>query len=216
MNTSIAILASFIIILLTGTVWIIFRIYSKRLSRMNEELQDIKVMLNELPKNTSLEEYMFAQDQRLSDIGEKLDAHTDTEWLQQYIKDQANQIIAVISTHDEPRNIGVTRVEHEKSLQITNGLLERVLWSLRFDEEKYVENTDKYRDRLGKKGKKNINKDTNSANAGKDKDDNISMKSIMTDSDDSYGAMLNYMQQTGKSGTEALHALESARLMRNR
>lgn len=36
------------------------------------------------------------------------------------------------------------------------------------------------------------------------------MKSILNESDDSYGATLEYMQQTGKSGADALQALETA------
>ena len=203
-------------VMVIGFVWVMVRAYSLRLARIDEELRAIMVMLSEMPKENSIKDYIFAQDQRLRDIGEKLATHAATDELQQYIQDQANQIIAIISTQDESRKSGLTRADLEISLQITNELLERVLWSLRFDEDKYVENTDTNRGRPEQQEKKNINIDTKSAKVGKDKDGNISMKSILNDSDDSYGAMLKYMQQSGKSGTEALHALEAARVMRNR
>ena len=57
--------------------------------------------------------------------------------------------------------------------------------------------------------------DTQNANASKDEDDHISMKHLLDESNDNYGAMLKYMQQSGKSGADALQALEAARAMRN-
>ena len=99
-------------------------------------------MLSEIPKENSLKEYMFAQDQRLCDIREKLDTDESTNTLQQYIQDQANQIVAIISTQEETRKEVITKAELELSLQITNELLEKVLWSLRFDEDKYVEDAE--------------------------------------------------------------------------
>jgi len=203
-------------IIVIGFIWAMVRIYSLRLSRIDEELRAITVMLSEMPKENSIKDYMYAQDQRLRDIGEKLATYAATDVLQQYIQDQANQIIAIISTQDESRKPGVTRADLEMSLQITNELLERVLWSLRFDEDKYVESTAANSSRPEEQGKKNINIDTKRAKDSKDENGNISMKSILNDGDDGYGAILKYMQQSGKSGTEALRALEAAKVMRNR
>ena len=41
------------------------------------------------------------------------------------------------------------------------------------------------------------------------------MTSILNNNNDNYGAMLEYMQHSGKSGSEALHALEFARRLRS-
>lgn len=217
MNGSvIVLLATSLLIIVSGFAWVMLRHYSQRLSRVDEELQAIKVMLSEMPKEDSIKDYMFAQDQLLRDIVEKLGTHTETDVLQQYIQDQANQIIATISTHDESRKSGITRADLETSLQRTNELLERVLWSLRFDEDKYAENTEIIADRPGKQGKTDSGMDAQGTKAGNDGDDNVSIQSILDDSDDSYSAMLHYMEKSGKSGVEALHALKTARLMRNR
>lgn len=217
MNGSvIVLLATSLLIIVSGFAWVMLRHYSQRLSRVDEELQAIKVMLSEMPKEDSIKDYMFAQDQLLREIVEKLGTHTETDVLQQYIQDQANQIIATISTHDESRKSGITRADLETSLQRTNELLERVLWSLRFDEDKYAENTEIIADRPGKQGKTDSGMDAQGTKAGNDGDDNVSIQSILDDSDDSYSAMLHYMEKSGKSGVEALHALKTARLMRNR
>lgn len=209
-------LATVLLIMASGFTWVILRRYSQRLSRIDDGLREITIMLNEVPKETGLKEYMFAQDQQLHAIGEQLNTHPDTDLLQQYMQDQTTQILAVISTLDEGRKSGVTKADLEITLRVTNELLERVLWSLRFDEDKYVVNTDTNRDRPEEQGKKNINIDMKSAEAGKDKDDHISMNSILNDSDDSYDAMLKYMHKSGKSGAEALQALDAAKFMRNR
>jgi hypothetical protein len=62
-------------------------------------------------------------------------------------------------------------------------------------------------------GKKNTHMDAKSAKADEGKDGHASMKSILGVSNDNYGAMLEYMKQSGKSGTEALQALEAAKVM---
>lgn len=217
MNSSIILLlAASLLIIVSGFAWVVLRRYSQRLSRIDEELRAITVLLSELPKETGLKDYFFAQDQRLCDIGEQLKTHPDTDLLQQYMQDQTTQILAVISTLEEGRRSGVSKADLENSLQVISRLLERVLWSLRFDEEKYVENTDTSRGSPEKQGNRNINIDTKSGKVGNDKDDDTSMKSILNDSDDDYGAMLKYMQQSGNSGAQALQALEAAKLMRNR
>lgn len=204
-----------LLIIVSGFVCIMLIRYSQRLSRIDSELREITVMLSEIPKENSLKEYMFAQDQRLCDIREKLDTDESTNTLQQYIQDQANQIIAIISTHEETRKEVITKAELELSLQITNELLEKVLWALRFDEDKYVEDAETKRACTEEQEENNFELDTQNANASKDEDDHISMKHLLDESDDNYGAMLKYMQQSGKSGADALQALESARAMRN-
>jgi hypothetical protein len=214
MNSSaILLLAISLLIIVSGFAWVMLRHYSQHLSRIDEELRAIKVLLSEIPKETSIRDYIFAQDRRLCDIREKLDTYSGTDVLQQHIQDQANQIIAFITTQEESKKSGVTKADLEVSLQRTNALLEKVLWSLRFDEDKYVEDTDTKSDSHEEQGKKNIQIDTKSANAGKGKDDHASMKSILDVSNDNYGAMLEYMKQSGKSGTEALQALKAAKVM---
>lgn len=204
-----------LLIILSGFVCIMLIRYSQRLSRIDSELREITVMLSEIPKENSLKEYMFAQDQRLCDIREKLDTDESTNTLQQYIQDQANQIVAIISTQEETRKEVITKAELELSLQITNELLEKVLWSLRFDEDKYVEDAETKRACTEEQEENNPELDTQNANASKDEDDHISMKHLLDESNDNYGAMLKYMQQSGKSGADALQALEAARAMRN-
>jgi hypothetical protein len=207
-SSMILLLALFVLILVSGFAWVLLR----RMSLINDELRTITVRLHEMPKEISVRDYFYAQDRQLFDIREKLDAYPVTDELQQYIQDQANQIIAVISTHDEARKSGVTKADLEVSMQMTNQLLEKVLWSLRFDQEKYLEETDRTdRDSSGREGDQKTKIDTKNNKASEDKDDAISMKSILNDSTDSYHAMLTYMQKTGESGVDALQALESTR-----
>ena len=217
MNSSdIFLLATSLLVFVSVFALIMLRRYSQRLTRIDEELREITTMLSQMPKENSIRDYMFAQDQRLVEIRKKLESYPGTDVLQQYIQDQANQIIAIISTQEESRSSVVTRADLEVSLQLTNELLEKVLWSLRFDVDKYDEDTDTSRDSPEKQPQKNINTATKHAKVGKAMDDQISMKSILEENSDSYGAMLKYMQLSGKSGTEALQALEAARVMRNR
>jgi hypothetical protein len=214
--SAILLLETSLLIIVSGFAWIMLIRYSQRLSRIDEVLRDITALLSEMPKENSIKDYMFAQDQRLCDVREKLDTYSSTNELQQYIQDQANQIIAIISTHDETRNEVITKADLEVSLQITNELLEKVLWSLRFDENKFVEDAETNKGSFEGQGEKNITIDTKIANVSKNMDDRISIKHILDDSNNSYGAMLKYMQQTGKSGIDVLQELETAKVMRNR
>ena len=201
-------------IIFIGSAWIMVRIYSSRLSRVEGELRAITVLLSEMPKEISLKSYMFAQDQRLQGIEEKLDAHPVTDELQQYIQDQANQIIAVISTHDEDRKSVITKADLEISLQVTNELLERVLWSLRFDEEKYVDRTEVKSNIHKNQDKRNNGKSNTHSELRKEINDKVSINDILENCDNDYDAMLKYMQQSGKSGVEAQQALKAAKTMR--
>ena len=207
--------ATLLFILLTGVVWVIVRIYGLRLSRIDEELRTIIVTLNESPKETDLKEYMFAQDQRLLGIGNKLDAYADTDVLQQYIQDQANQVIAFISTHSDDGKSRITKDDLKNTLQVTNELLERVLWSLRFDEDKYVDQTEANKSISNNQDNKNISKSNAHSEIRKDVNDKVSMKDILESCDDDYDAMLKYMKQSGKSGVEAQQALKAVKIMRS-
>jgi len=211
-NLTVVVLVALFLILLTGIAWVTVRTYSQRLSRIDNELRSITEMLSETPKETSLKDYMFAQDQRLRSIGEKLDSHPDTDVLQQYIQDQANQIIAVISTHDDSSK-SITKADLEITLQVTNDLLERVLWSLRFDEDKYADRTEANKSISNNQGNKNISKSNAHSEIRQEITDKVSMKNILENCDDGYDAMLKYMQQSGKSGVEAQQALKSAKTM---
>ena len=209
------VLVTLLFILLTGVVWVIVRIYGLRLSRIDEELRTIIVTLNESPKETDLKEYMFAQDQRLLGIGNKLDAYADTDVLQQYIQDQANQVIAFISTHSDDGKSRITKDDLKNTLQVTNELLERVLWSLRFDEDKYVDQTEANKSISNNQDNKNISKSNAHSEIRKEITDKVSMKNILEKCDNGYDAMLKYMQQSGKSGVEAQQALKAVKIMRS-
>jgi len=211
-SLDIMLLATSLLIIASGLAWVMLRGYGQRLSRIEEELRATTVMLSEIPKESSLKDYMFAQDQRLLSIGEKLDTYPANDELQQYIQDQANQIIAVISTHDDPSK-SITKADLEVTLQVTNDLLERVLWSLRFDEDKYVDRTEANKSISNKQGNKNTSKSNAHSEIRKEITDKVSMKNILENCDDGYDAILKYMQQTGKSGVEAQQALKTAKTM---
>ena len=73
MNSSVMIvLATALVITVSAVLWVMLHRYGKRLSSIDKELHDILVMLGETPKETSLKEYMFAQDQQLRGIADKL------------------------------------------------------------------------------------------------------------------------------------------------
>jgi len=200
-------------IMVIGIVWVMVRFYSPRLSRIDEELHAITQMLSEMPREMNLQEYIFSQDQRLRSIGEKLDAHPDSALLQQYIQEHTEQLNTIIYMLGEGSKTGLSKADLEDSLRITNDSLEKVLWSLRFDAVKYTEGTTATENKLAESGGakvKSINQ--NSEVPG----DAESMKAILKDNDDSYVAMLKYMQETGEDGSNALHALDTAKRLRNR
>lgn len=213
MNSSaILLLGTSLLIMISGFAWVMLRRYSQRLSRIDEELREITVLLREMPKENSIKDYMFAQDQRLCDIREKLDTYSDTDVLQQHIQDQANQVIAFISTHSDDSKSRITKDDLKISLQVTNGLLERVLWSLRFDEDKYVEHTEENKNISKDQGKIIISELNPQREIRKDIDNNVSMGAILEGGDDDYDAMIKYMQQSGKSVVEAQQALKDAKI----
>lgn len=202
-------LGSMLPIMVIGIVWVLVRQYSSRLSRIDDEIHVITMMLSKLPKESSLQEYMFSQDQRLLNIGEKLDTHADPALLQQYVQEHTQLLNMIISLLGERSKTVLTKADIENSLRVTNNSLEKVLWSLRFDEGKYSESTSAVEIKFAESGKakgKSINK------AG---DDIKSMKTILKSNDNNYDAMLKYMHKTGKDGSNALHALANAENLRS-
>jgi hypothetical protein len=201
---------SMIIIAIIGILSV--RFYNTRLSRIDDELNAIKVMLSEIPKETSLQEYMFSHDQRLCSIGEKLDTHPDPDLLRWYIHEHTEQLGTIISMIEDGCKTGLTKADLDNSLRVINSDLGKVLWSLRFDEVKYAERTAESGSSVAESGKardKHID-DNSSGKVSVFQDDAKSMKAILNDSGDGYDAMLKYMQRTGKSGINALNNLDMA------
>ncbi len=210
-------LGSLLPVMVIGIVWIMLRFYSPRLSRIDEALHAITLMLNEMPREMSLQEYMFNQDQCLRSIGEKLDAHPDAVLLQQYIQEHTQQLNTIIYMLGEGSKTDLSRADLDNSLRVINESLEKVLWSLRFDGDKYAACSTATENKLAESGRDNV-KNINQ-NSEKDREapgDAESMKSILENNNDSYGALLEYMQQTGKDGSNALDTLDAARSIRSR
>ena len=202
-------------IMVIGIVWVMVRYYSPRLSRIDEELHAITHMLSEMPREMNLQEYMFSQDQRLRSIGEKLDAHPDSDLLQQYIQEHTEQLNTIIYMLGESSKKDFTKADLEDSLRITNESLEKVLWSLRFDGDKYAESTAATENKLAEPGREKVKSINKYSEIGLEvPGDAESMKAILEDNDDSYVAMLKFMQQTGEGGSNALHALDTAKRLR--
>lgn len=209
-DSIIFLLGSSLPILVIGIVWIMVHYYSPRLSRIDEELHAISVMLSEMPNEMSLQEYMFSQDQRLRSITERLDAHSDPALLQQQIQELTQQLRQIVSVLEETGRTELTRADIEDSLRVTNDSLEKVLWSMRFDEDKYLESTANAVNASPVSG--NAKVDHLVKHRKKDREapyDAKSMRAILNDSDDRYDAMLKYMKQTGESGSNALQALDT-------
>jgi hypothetical protein len=216
-NSSIFWLGLSSLILVFASIGVLVYLYTQRLSRIDEKLRTIAVTLSEIPKENSLREYMFNHDQRLRSIGEKLDTQPDPDMLQWHIEEHTEQLRTILSKLEDDSKPELTRAELVDALRPTNDSLEKVLWSLRFDESKYTESSPP----TGKRCAESVNKKSNrrknySENDREPEEDTESMKAILTTSNDSYNAMLEYMQRTGKSGINALHALDAAVGMHSR
>lgn len=210
MDSIIFFMGSSLLIMIIGIGWLIVRRHMPHISRVDEELSAIKVMLSEMPKEISLQEYMFSQDQRLRGIGEKLDKNTNPALIQQYSLEHTQLLNTIIAMLAEGSHSALTRADCENLLRVTNDSLGKVLWSLRFDEDRYAESTMATEGKFADSGNakiSHINKQCGKDDA--DRDDARSMKALLNNSDDSYGAMLMYMQQTGKSGSDALEVLDA-------
>jgi hypothetical protein len=180
-----------ILIMVIGIIWVMVHRYRSRLSRIDEELRTITVRLSEMPKETSLQEYMFAQDQRLRSIGEKLDTHPDTALQQHYIQEHSQQLSTIISMLAEGSKSELTKADLNNSLQVTNDSLEKALWSLRFDEDKYAESTAATASEFAESGKATVNvTNKRSENDYKDPANAKTMKAILKINDDRYEAIL--------------------------
>jgi hypothetical protein len=216
-ETIIFLLASLLPITVIGIVWLMVSYYSPRLTRIDEELLTIKQMLSEMPKEMNMQEYMFSQDQHLRSIGEKLDTHPDSDLLQQYIQEHTQQLNTILYMLGEGSKTTLTKTDLENSFQITNDSLEKVLWSLRFDGGKFAESTAKTENKLAESGREQVKSINQNSEKDRDvPDDAESMKAIMKDNDDSYDAILKYMQKTGKGGSNALHTLDTVKHLRSR
>ena len=145
LSSSVFLLGALLLIMvfsIAWLVWLLVRHYSQRLSRIDDELRAITAMLSEMPGEASLQEYMFSQDQRLLSIREKLDTHPDPALMQRYIQEHTEQLNTIIYMLGERSKTDLAKADLVDSLRITNESLEKVLWSLRFDEGKYAqENT---------------------------------------------------------------------------
>lgn len=215
MNSSVIfVVATALFIMVGAFLWGMLHRYGKRQSRIASTLHDISVMLGEMPNETSLREYMFAQDQQLRGIADKLDSGSGTEILQQCIQDQANQVIAFISTHNEDNNSRITKEDLKVSMQRTHELLERVLWSLRFDEDKYLGRVAKNTNTSKNNDKKNAGKSSTQKTVSSNIKNDVAIETFLENGDDDYKAMLEYMKHSGKSGVEAQQALKAAKVMR--
>ena len=212
--TTTMVLESVLLVLLASIMWVFAWRMNKSVTHIDDEIRKITVMISKIPNDSSLKEYMFSHDQRLQGIGERISAFPDSEALQQYIQDQANQVIAFLSTSSEDRNNRITRKDIELSLQATNMLIEKVLWSLRFDEEKYAEQTAANATTPIDHATEKTDKPTEHNDDRKETDDSVSIEAILESEEDDYKAMLKYMELSGKGGVEAQHALKQAKIMR--
>jgi len=205
------------LIVAIGMAWWFIRLYRSRLSRIDEELHAIAAMLSQMPRETSLQETMFHQDQRLRTIEDKLNTLTDPDMHEWHLQENSQQLHTIISMLEDNRKTELTRTDLDNSLQATHDSLKKVLWSLRFDEDKYSESTaaDKIKSvESDKEGIQQIEEfNGNEREAGNTA---RAMKSLINNTDDGYHAMLKYMQRTGKSGINALQALDMAVGVHNR
>jgi hypothetical protein len=216
MTVTLIVLNVSVLVLLAGIMWAMLRLYRPWLSAIEQELRAVAALLGRLPKESGLREQLAAHEQLLRSIGERLHSHADAELLHRYLQDQTNQLLAIVSTVDSPGKPGVTRADIEDSLRLTNQKLERVLWTLRFDEEKFQASAAEIPERTDNRDREVITQDpAGTARARDDGDASMLVKSL-EDGEDSYQAMLDYMRTTGKSGTDALHALEMARVLHGR
>lgn len=219
MTITLVVLNVAVLVLLAGVVWATMRPYRPRLSAIERELGALTGRLDQLPGDSGLREQLSAHERLLRGLGEQLRSHPDAELLHRYLQDHTNQLLAILSTDDSGEKKTLTRTDFEDSLQLTNQKLERVLWALRFDEEKYQQSAEARKDRRQNSRNSGNTNEPDRANAiapACDDRDVALLTNSLNDGGDSYQAMLDYMKTTGKSGADALHALEMARVMHSR
>ena len=124
----------------------------------------------------------------------------------------AQQLRKITSLLEESSKTGLTRADIEDSSQVINDSLEKVLWQMRFDEDKYAESIARTGNGTVKSGNAKVNNIYRQRkNDQKVSDDTKSMKAILKNDDDDYDSIVKYMLQTGKSGINALHVLDEVR-----
>lgn len=138
MDTSLVFLGSIFPVVVLIIVWLKIRSHSPFNSFISNELRTIKVMLTD---ETSLQNYYLTQDKRLGRIEEKLNKLTDLDLLQRHSQEQILQASTIITLLEECQNNGLLKAVLNESFQVTNNSLEKVLWALRFDQDKYAEST---------------------------------------------------------------------------
>jgi len=147
-------------VLLIGLIWMIVRHYNPRLSRIDDELLGVTVMLKE-------------SEQKLRGITSILEEDSKTE---------------------------LTRADLVNSSRLTNDSLKKVLWQMRFDEDRYTESTATTANGAVEPGSAGIN--SVNKQQGKDHetlDDSQPLKAILKNSDDRLGIIFDYMTKTGNS-----------------
>jgi hypothetical protein len=143
---------------------------------------------------------------RLSRIDDELHGVTVMQ------KEFAQQLRKITSLLEESSKTGLTRADIEDSSQVINDSLEKVLWQMRFDEDKYAESIARTGNGTVKSGNAKVNNIYRQRkNDQKVSDDTKSMKAILKNDDDDYDSIVKYMLQTGKSGINALHVLDEVR-----
>jgi len=143
---------------------------------------------------------------RLSRIDDELHGVTVMQ------KEFAQQLRKITSLLEESSKTGLTRADIEDSSQVINDSLEKVLWQMRFDEDKYAESIVRTGNGTVKSGNAKVNNIYRQRkNDQKVSDDTKSMKAILKNDDDDYDSIVKYMLQTGKSGINALHVLDEVR-----
>ena len=143
---------------------------------------------------------------RLSRIDDELHGVTVMQ------KEFAQQLRKITSLLEESSKTGLTRADIEDSSRVINDSLEKVLWQMRFDEDKYAESIARTGNGTVKSGNAKVNNIyMQRKNDQKVSDDTKSMKAILKNDDDDYDSIVKYMLQTGKSGINALHVLDEVR-----
>ena len=152
---------------------------------------------------------LYSQDQRLRNIGEKLETQPNPALLLQYFQEHTQKLSTIISM--------LEKEDIENSLRVTNNSLDKVLWALRFDEDKYAaESTSAIDKNTGSGDAKNKSISMASEKDSELLEDSKYMKAILKNTEDSYEAMLKYMQETGKDANNALLALDNAEGLHSR
>lgn len=145
-------------VLLIGLIWIIVRYYSPRLSRIDDELLGVTVILKESEQQLHKITFMLEEDSKKE----------------------------------------LTRADLVHSSRLTNDSLKKLLWQLRFDEDRYTESTATTAN--GKPDNVGINSVNRQQGEHKEiLDDSQSLKAILKNNEDRLGTIFEYMTKTGNT-----------------